>query len=80
MTGLKTRPEPMQGGCHDGDAMMEQVAVASKYGSTSEIAQAISDVLGERDTEVTMAAIGQTITVEDYDAVVAGSAVYAGTG
>jgi menaquinone-dependent protoporphyrinogen oxidase len=54
------------------------VTVATKYGSTSEIARAIGDALRERHIEVTVAPIDQVTTVEDYDAVVAGSAVYAG--
>jgi len=54
------------------------VTVVSKYGSTSEIARAIGDALDERHIEVTVAPIDQVTTVKDHDAVVAGSAVYAG--
>jgi menaquinone-dependent protoporphyrinogen IX oxidase len=35
-------------------------------------------VLAERDIEVTVAPIEEVITLDEYDAVVAGSAVYAG--
>jgi menaquinone-dependent protoporphyrinogen oxidase len=54
------------------------VAVASKYGATSEMAQVIGDALSKRGIEVTVAPIDQVTAVEDYDAVVAGSAVYTG--
>jgi menaquinone-dependent protoporphyrinogen oxidase len=54
------------------------VTAASKHGATAGIAQAIGDVLAERGLEVTVAAVEDVRTIDPYDAVVAGSAVYAG--
>lgn len=54
------------------------VTVASKYGSTEEIARAIADVLSERGLETTVAPPEEVASVEEYDAVILGSAVYAG--
>ena len=54
------------------------VTVASKYGATGEIASALADVLSERGLEVDVVPIEELASVEGYDAVVAGSAVYAG--
>jgi menaquinone-dependent protoporphyrinogen oxidase len=54
------------------------VTAASKYGSTTEIAQAIGEVLTERGLETTVARPEEVDSVEEYDAVVLGSAVYAG--
>lgn len=54
------------------------VTAASKYGSTQEIAEAIASTLTERgvDTDVTPAQ--EVASFEGYDAIVLGSAVYAG--
>ena len=54
------------------------VTAATKYGATTEIAQAIAAVLGEHGLEVIVLPPEQVEEVEGYDAVVAGSAVYAG--
>jgi menaquinone-dependent protoporphyrinogen oxidase len=54
------------------------VCAATKYGATSEIAQAIADVLAERGCEVTVLAPHEVGAVEEFDAVVLGSAVYMG--
>ena len=54
------------------------IAAASKYGSTLEIAEALGDVLSSRAIEVDVAPIDQVSELNTYDAVVAGSAVYAG--
>jgi menaquinone-dependent protoporphyrinogen oxidase len=54
------------------------VTAASKHGATAGIAQAIGDVLAARGLEVTVAPVEDVPTVDGYDAVVAGSAVYAG--
>jgi menaquinone-dependent protoporphyrinogen oxidase len=54
------------------------VCAASKYGATSEIAQAVADVLAERGCTVTVLAPEKAIVVEEFDAVVLGSAVYMG--
>ena len=57
------------------------VSAASKYGATtSEIAQAIADVLIERGCDVTVLSPEKVGAVEDFDAVVLGSAVYIGRG
>jgi menaquinone-dependent protoporphyrinogen oxidase len=54
------------------------VCAASKYGATSEIAQAVADVLAERGCEVTVLPPEKVGAVEEFDAVVLGSAVYMG--
>jgi len=54
------------------------VAVASKYGATSEIAQAVGEALREGGIENTVEQVDRASAVELYDAVVVGSAVYAG--
>jgi menaquinone-dependent protoporphyrinogen oxidase len=54
------------------------VTAASKYGATAEIAQAIAEVLGDRGLEPTVVPPEQVEGVDGYDAVVLGSAVYAG--
>ena len=54
------------------------VTAATKYGATTEIAQAIAETLGERGLEPTVLPPEQVKGVEGYDAVVLGSAVYAG--
>jgi menaquinone-dependent protoporphyrinogen oxidase len=54
------------------------VAAATKYGATAEIAQAIAEVLGEHGLEVTVLPPERVEEVDGYDAVVLGSAVYAG--
>lgn len=54
------------------------VCAASKYGATSEIAQVIAEVLAERGFEVTVRSPEKLGAVEEFDAVVLGSAVYLG--
>lgn len=54
------------------------VSAASKYGATSEIAQAVAEVLAGRGLEVTMLPPQEVGAVEEFDAVVLGSAVYMG--
>jgi menaquinone-dependent protoporphyrinogen oxidase len=54
------------------------VTAATKYGATGEIAQAIGAVLSERGLDTTVAPPEQVQAIDDYDAVVLGSAVYAG--
>lgn len=54
------------------------VCAASKYGATSEIAQAVADVLAERGCTVTVLSPQKVSAVEEFDAVVLGSAVYMG--
>jgi menaquinone-dependent protoporphyrinogen oxidase len=54
------------------------VCAASKYGATSEIAQAVADVLAERGCEVTVLPPPEVGGVGEFDAVVLGSAVYMG--
>jgi menaquinone-dependent protoporphyrinogen oxidase len=52
------------------------VAYASKRGSTAEIAEAISGVLRREGISVDCEAAGDVKSVDPYDAVVLGSAVY----
>ena len=54
------------------------VCVASKYGATAEIARAVADVLAERGCEVTVLPPQEVGAVEEFNAVVLGSAVYMG--
>ena len=54
------------------------VAAATKYGATGEIAEVIGDVLAERGIDATVIAPEQVARIGEYDAVVLGSAVYAG--
>jgi menaquinone-dependent protoporphyrinogen oxidase len=54
------------------------VTAASKYGATGEIAAAIGDVLAERGLDATMLPPEEVRSVDDFEAVVLGSAVYAG--
>jgi menaquinone-dependent protoporphyrinogen oxidase len=54
------------------------VTAASKYGATGEIAGVIGEVLTERGLDATVVPCDQVDTVDGYDAVVLGSAVYAG--
>ena len=54
------------------------VTAATKYGATAEIAQAIGDALRDRGLEPTVLPPGQVEGIDGYDAVVLGSAVYAG--
>ncbi len=54
------------------------VAVASKHGSTWEIGQAIGEILHERGHRAIVVRVEDIDGLEDYDAVVLGSAVYAG--
>lgn len=54
------------------------VAYASKYGSTAEIAAAIGGTLSEKGLDVKVVSAEAVSTIQPYDAVVLGSAVYAG--
>jgi menaquinone-dependent protoporphyrinogen oxidase len=54
------------------------VTAASKYGATAEIAHAVGDVLAKRGLEVTVLPIEEVTSIDDYPAIVLGSAVYAG--
>lgn len=54
------------------------VAVASKYGATREIADAIGRTLAEHGVEAEVASVDEVGGVEGYEAVVLGSAVYVG--
>lgn len=54
------------------------VTTASKHGSTDEIGRAIAEVLAQNGVEVGVLAPEDVISVHPYDAVIMGSAVYAG--
>ena len=54
------------------------VTSATKHGATGEIAQAIADTLRDQGLDPTVLEPEQVDTVDGYDAVVLGSAVYAG--
>jgi menaquinone-dependent protoporphyrinogen oxidase len=54
------------------------VSAASKHGATSEIGQAIGDALDKAGLEVVVLPPDAVTTIEDFDAVVLGSAIYTG--
>jgi menaquinone-dependent protoporphyrinogen oxidase len=54
------------------------VTAASKHGATGEIADRVGDVLTERGYEVQMMKPEDVSTIDGFDAVILGSAVYAG--
>jgi menaquinone-dependent protoporphyrinogen oxidase len=54
------------------------VAVASKYGSTREIGQAIAEELRASDVDADLRDAGDVTSLDGYEAVVLGSAVYMG--
>jgi menaquinone-dependent protoporphyrinogen oxidase len=54
------------------------VTFASKYGSTRDIADVVGRVLTEHGVDVTVSPVEDVTSVHGVDAVVAGSAVYAG--
>jgi menaquinone-dependent protoporphyrinogen oxidase len=54
------------------------ISAASRHGATLEIATAVKGILEQADVEVDLIAPERVNTVEPYDAVVIGSAVYAG--
>jgi menaquinone-dependent protoporphyrinogen oxidase len=54
------------------------VTAATKHGATGEIAQAIGDALRDQGLDPTVLPPERVDTVDGYDAVVLGSAVYAG--
>jgi menaquinone-dependent protoporphyrinogen oxidase len=54
------------------------VTAATRYGATGEIARVIGEVLGERGLDPTVLPPEQVDRLDGYDAVVLGSAVYAG--
>ena len=51
---------------------------ASRFGSTQEVAEAITDALRERGLEVDIQPMDQVKTLAGYDAVVLGAAIYNG--
>ena len=58
--------------------MRALVTVASKHGATGEIGEVVAGVLRDAGIEVATAAPDVAIDPSDYDAIVLGSAVYAG--
>ena len=54
------------------------VAYASKYGATAEIAEKIGEVLKQGGLDVDVVPVKQAVKLEDYGAVVLGSALYIG--
>src|SRR5215218_9224350 len=54
------------------------VTAATKYGATAEIARAIGDTLHDHGLDPTVIEPQQVGRVDEFDAVVLGSAVYAG--
>src|SRR5690606_4497835 len=72
----------IRGGVHrllGGNLMRILVAVASKHGSTREIAEAIAQELKSQGLDVDLQPVETVIQVSNYDAVVFGSAIYAGS-
>jgi menaquinone-dependent protoporphyrinogen oxidase len=54
------------------------VSAASKYGATTEIAETIARTLGEHGLDAAVIPPEEVGSVEDFDAVILGSGVYAG--
>ena len=54
------------------------VSVASGHGSTTEIARVIGDTLASNHIDVDMVPPAVVDSIEDYDAVILGSAIYSG--
>jgi menaquinone-dependent protoporphyrinogen oxidase len=54
------------------------VSAASRHGATAEIAQAIGQALSEQGLTVTVISPGEVHSLDGYDAVIIGSAVYMG--
>ena len=54
------------------------VSAASRHGATAEIAQAIGQALSEQGLTVTVVPPGEVRSLDGYDAVIIGSAVYMG--
>lgn len=54
------------------------VAAASKHGATQQIAEAIGEELTARELDVTVAHVEDVTSITEYDAVIAGSAIYFG--
>lgn len=54
------------------------VSVASGHGSTTEIARVIGDTIASNHIDVDMVPPAAVDSIDDYDAVILGSAVYAG--
>jgi menaquinone-dependent protoporphyrinogen oxidase len=54
------------------------VLSASKHGSTDEIAQAIGDLIASHGIETIVMSVDDIYDIDYYDAIVLGSAVYAG--
>ncbi len=52
------------------------ISAASTHGSTSDIAEVIAEVLTEQGLTVTVLPPGEVRSIQDYDAVIIGSAVY----
>jgi menaquinone-dependent protoporphyrinogen oxidase len=52
------------------------LAYATRFGSTQEVAEAIAAVLREAELEVDIQPMQEVRTLDDYDAVVLGAAVY----
>ncbi len=82
---LSSFPSSIVAGCPDGGRRGRRdpwrvakvlVAYASKHGSTAEIADAVAETLRSSGLSVECAKAGELLSVEPYDAVVLGSAVY----
>lgn len=54
------------------------VAYASRYGATAEISERIAEILGAAGVDVDLQPVGQVKDLNDYLAVILGSAVYFG--
>src|SRR5512133_2497066 len=61
-----------------GNSMKVLIAVASKHGSTREIAAAITEELAGRNIDAVQHEAAEVKDLEGYNAVILGSAIYAG--
>jgi menaquinone-dependent protoporphyrinogen oxidase len=72
-------PTPPVGPPGEGAAIRVLVAYASKYGSNREIAEAVGAVLVEGGVSAEVRAAAEVRSLDGYDAVILGSALYAAT-
>lgn len=75
---MRLRISLVGGSNRRGTQMKVLVTVASKHGSTAEIASVIADVLRAADVDADVIAPESVTSLVGYDAVVLGSGVYAG--
>src|SRR3954452_8239514 len=77
--GMRELPDARRGVRGETGSMKVLVTAGTKHGATAEIAAAIGDVLEADGLAVDVCAPDDVAAVDEYDAVVLGSAVYVGS-